>query len=130
MENNVKIIICIGSNYEQVSHVKKAKKMLLDKFPSIVFSPELWTKPIGMESDDFLNLLAVTNTQLPLGEVEATLKEIENECGRKVFDKANGVVKIDLDILMYDRLRLHERDWQRMYIKKLLALPLFEGILG
>lgn len=130
MGNNVKILISIGSNYEQESHVKKAKEMLLGKFPGVVFSPGLWTKPIGMESDDFLNLLAVANTQLTLGEVETILKEIENECDRKVFDKAKGIVKIDLDILMYDRLRLHEHDWQRIYIKKLLGLPLFEGILG
>lgn len=124
-----KIIISIGSNCEPVAHVGKAKRLLEENFPGISFSEELWTKPIGMDSDDFLNLLSVADTRLPLEKVEAILKNIEKACGRTPFDKDKGVVKMDLDILLYEKIRLHEHDWQREYIVKLLALPMFEGLL-
>lgn len=124
----VKIIVSIGANFEPETHVKKAKEMLADAFPNICFSHELWTKPIGMRSDDFLNLLAVANTRMPLNEVEGVLKNIETTCGRKGQDKEKGIVKLDLDILLYDKMRLHEGDWQREYVKELLAIPLFSWL--
>ena len=31
-----------------------------------------------------------------------------------------GVVEADIDLLMYDDVKLHEKDWQRSYIKELV----------
>lgn len=115
------IVISIGSNSEQELHVGEAKRALGIFFPDITFSQALWTEPVGMESDEFLNLLAVASTHRPLADVETILKDIERACGRKKLDKEIGVVKMDLDILLYDKIRLHEHDWERQYIKKLLG---------
>lgn len=121
-----KIIISIGSNWEQVYHVKVAKEMLNEIFPGIAFTPEVWTEPIGINSDKFLNLLALAYTQLSLKEVEASLKQIEKTCGRKMLDKEQGLVKLDLDVLLFGDIRLHERDWRREYVQRLMGLPLFK----
>lgn len=124
---DIMIVISIGSNFEQEVHVEEAKRALGIFFPDITFSQALWTEPVGMESDDFLNLLAVASTHRPLADVEAILKNIEKSCGRKPLDKEMGMVKMDLDILLYDKMRLHEHDWERAYIKKLLAtFPLLQ----
>lgn len=121
-----KIIISIGSNWEQVYHVKVAKEMLTEIFPGITFTPEVWTDPIGINSDKFLNLLALAYTQLSLKEVETSLKQIEKTCGRKMLDKEHGLVKLDLDVLLFGDTRLHERDWSREYVQRLMGLLLFK----
>ena len=66
----------------------------------------------------YLNQLATGWTTLEADELNRQLKNIELQLDRK-HDKS-GVVTIDIDLLEYDSVRYHLRDWERDYVKDLL----------
>lgn len=116
----VKFIIAIGSNIEQSHHVAMAKEKLNKVFPHIHYTHSLCTTPIDIQSDNFLNLLAWGETSMSLHEIEAALKEIEIQRDSVKEQKRQGIVALDLDLLLLDEMRLHEKDWQRPYIQELM----------
>ena len=60
----VKIVIALGSNVDQEAHILKAKKWLEATFEDMTFGTSLWTEPIGLSSDKFLNTLGVGYTNV------------------------------------------------------------------
>ena len=115
-----KIIVALGSNYEQEKNVLYAMDRLRELFPDFAFSRTLWTEPIGIESDKFVNALGWGMVESSADEIVGILKDIEKECGREAEDKARNLVRLDLDLLLYDKQRFREGDWQRDYILTLL----------
>ena len=97
-----------------------AKSRLGMVLADITCSREIWTEPIGIDSDTFLNCLLAGKTQLALCELYEFTKHIEQACGRTREDIDIGIVSMDIDILMYDNLRLHGEDWNRNYIRELI----------
>lgn len=127
-----KIIIVLGSNHEQEKNVRVAMALLVQAFPGILFSRSLWTEPIGMErggtdgrrelttSQQFVNAIGIAMTEMEEEQVVHVLKDIERQCGRTKEDKALGIVKLDLDLLLYGDIRHKESDWERDYVKLLM----------
>ena len=72
-------------------------------------------------SPQFVNALAIAFTDLPEPTVVSVLKDIERQCGRTKEEKSQGIVKLDLDLLLYGNLRRKEEDWERDYVKQLLG---------
>lgn len=116
----VKFVIAIGSNVEPLRHVAMAKEPLQHLFPHIHYTTSLWTVPIGIQSDNFLNLLAWGETDMSQPDIEEALKEIEVQCGRIKEKKHQGIVALDLDLLLWGEMRLRDKDWTRNYIKELM----------
>lgn len=116
-----RLMIALGSNYEQLENMEKAKGKLHSLFPDIRFSSALWTEPIGIPSDRFVNMLAVAYTDLERERVEMELKRIERECGRCAEEKAKCVIRMDIDLMSYDDEKFHLKDWTRDYIITLLT---------
>lgn len=114
------IILALGSNHNAEENMGNAMKMLSEGIENISFSPTLLTKAIGMEGPDFLNAIAYGDTVLSLSELTALCKSIEKRLYRTREEKAQGIIRIDIDILLYGDKRLHEGDWERPYIKELL----------
>lgn len=114
------IIIALGTNTEHEHNINNALCLLNDVVFDITCSRRLWTAPIGMVSDRFLNMLVSGRCYLTLPDLYDTIKSIEAKCGRLDADKKRGIVKIDIDILQYDKQREHAGDWQREYIKTLI----------
>ena len=48
------------------------------------------------------------------------MKHIERTCGNRKRARTNNIVKMDIDVLKYDELILHEKDWSRNYIMELM----------
>lgn len=117
---NIRILIALGSNHEQEKNVAFAMERLRNFFPSISFSRMLWTEPIGIASDRFVNAIALADTDREQEEVERILKQIEKECGRTREEKMRNIIRLDLDLLQWGTVRLREQDWQRDYIRLLL----------
>ncbi len=118
-----KIIISLGSNVCQEQHMQQARGFLTEAFPGIVFSPVLWTSPVDMScAGMFQNGLAVADTHFACDEVQRNLKETECLCGRCPGDKERGIVAMDIDLLLYGKVRLHEKDWKRPYIVRLMEI--------
>ena len=116
-----KIIISLGSNFEQEKYIRKGMELLAGSFPGIRFSSLLWTEPLGIQSDKFVNAMALATTDLDEDAVVEILKKAEVTCGRMPEDKALNIVKIDLDLLQYGCGRRKVADWNRSYIKQLAA---------
>lgn len=110
-------VIALGSNYAQEEHIRMAIKRLETSLSDMRRSRQLWTEPIGLCSDRFLNVMVTGLTRLTLEQLQATAKDLERDMGRNDDDSRRGVVCIDIDIMLYDNQRLHTDDWQRDYIK-------------
>ena len=110
-------ILCIGSNYDRTAYMAYARNDLMKHFPDIRFSPEMETEAIG---DRFLspfnNQVASFETSLSAEEVRTILKQIENDHGRLPSDKSHGIVKMDIDLLMYDDQVLKPQDLERNFV--------------
>ena len=117
---SVRILIALGSNNEQEKNVAFAMERLHSFFPGISFSRMLWTEPIGIASDRFVNALALADTDKEQEEVERILKQVEKECGRTREEKMRNIIRLDLDLLQWGTVRLREQDWERDYIRLLL----------
>ncbi len=121
MTEKKELIISLGSNYDQEACMLRAKTEIRNAFgPDTMFSEEVWTSPIGIESDLFLNCLVFIRTSLKLEQLGRSLKQIESLCGNNKRARADNIVKMDIDILKYDGMRLHEKDWTREYVKNLM----------
>lgn len=116
-----KLTIALGSNYEQLGNMEKAKHKLRSVFPDIRFSSALWTEPIGIQSDRFVNMLAMAHSDLEREKVEMELKRIERKCGRCAEEKEKGIIRMDLDLMAYGDEKFHLKDWSRDYIVTLSA---------
>ena len=121
MNNNVyEIVISLGSNDRQETNMIIAKQLLEQLFGDIQFTKSVWTNPIGIESDRFLNCLAIAHTKHREPQIKSALKRIEIRCGDTRAFRSINIVRMDIDILLFDGQRLHTEDWQRPYIKSLM----------
>ena len=120
MSKQVQLIIAMGSNHEAEQHIGLAKEHLTNLFKTIRFSQMKWTEPFNCGTDKFLNCLAVTYSNHSLKLTTQALRNIERKCGDTILGRRKGIVKLDLDILRYGDIILHESDWERSYIKDLM----------
>lgn len=120
MSQLTKILLCVGSNYMPEENMVRAKGLMKDLFPDIFFTRDVWTEPIGINSDKFLNCLASAYTYHGIKQIEMAIKQIEHKCGRKKPEAHNGIIKMDIDILLFGDMKLHEDDWNRPYISELI----------
>lgn len=116
-----RLIIAIGSNYEQESNVRKASNMLRELFSDeISFTKQIWTESIGILSDRFLNCIATTYSDCSFEELQEKLKNIETLCGNNEEERQHNIVRMDIDILKLGDDKYHVNDWERPYIKELI----------
>lgn len=124
-----KVLISIGSNFDSGNNVNCCRLLLDLHFENIFYSQVCETVPYGENyKHNFLNQLAVFTTEKPLSEVQNILKSIERQIGRTSNDKETGLVKIDVDLVVWNHEILKPKDISRTYVKSLLVtLP--QGIL-
>lgn len=116
-----KFMICIGSNADKYANISKARRLLEARLPAIVFTEPLESAPYGGKGPSYLNALAVGTTVMEINALESELKVIEKLLGRTPADKLSGRVPIDLDLMLFDGVRYHQADWERDYVRQLLA---------
>lgn len=108
----------MGCNLGRRIRMASARAALSQSFPDIRFGPELETEAIGsLFLSPFSNQLARFHTPLSAEEVRLLLKEIEKGHGRTPEDKSQGIVRLDLDLLMYDDTVLKPDDLERPFVK-------------
>lgn len=122
MSEEKKLILSLGSNINHKKNIDQAVSLLQKMFGNdkIVSSRQLWTNPIDIKSDKFLNCILFIYTSYGLDYIEKGMKELEQICGSSKVERDKNIIKIDIDILMYDNKRMHEKDWSRGYIKDLM----------
>ena len=111
-------LLCLGSNLDGATRLSAARHALLSHFPDIRFSQEMVTEAIGTGFlSPFHNQVARFTTPLSAEEVRVILKQIERDNGRLPEDKANGIVKLDIDLLVVDEMVLKAKDLEREFVK-------------
>lgn len=121
MTESKELILSLGSNCDQEACMAEAISRLKDMFgDDIVFSEQMWTAPVGIDSENFLNCLVFTHTSHKLVNITKAIKHIEKLCGNRKRARTNNIVKMDIDILKYGEQILHEKDWTRDYVVKLM----------
>lgn len=115
------ILIAIGTNVI-ADRIRFVEVHLEQCFENVRFTQIIPTEPIGerFKGKQFFNAVMAGKTNLAKSEVEELLKSIEQLAGNTLDKRNMGVVEADIDLLMYDDVKLHEKDWQRSYIKELV----------
>ncbi len=114
------VVISLASNEEQERNMQAARELLDALLTHVRYTEEIWTEPVNSHRrEPYLNQLCQAQTQLGANLLGEVLKEMEHRLGRTHNEE--GIVVIDLDILQYDDQRMHLRDWDREYVKKLIV---------
>ena len=116
------VIISLAANRCQKPNLAKARQCLSDVLADVVYTAELWTEPVNSPRTDlYLNQLCAATTTLPLSELNQWLKQVELRFGRTAGRRQQGIVPIDLDVLLYDGQQYHLTDWHRPYVLTLIG---------
>ncbi|MBU0499232.1 MAG: 2-amino-4-hydroxy-6-hydroxymethyldihydropteridine diphosphokinase [Gammaproteobacteria bacterium] len=100
--------VSIGSNIERDRNLHNAVAALRARFGNLRLSPVYETTAVGFVGNPFYNLAAGFETALAPDEVSAALKGIEDSLGRQRTGKRFAPRAIDIDLLTYGDLSLHE----------------------
>ena len=115
------IIISIGSNYNQKENISFAKKKLTGMLgEQTSFTRDMWTEPVGIQSEKFINCICISSTKHTLLQLTKAFKQLERKCERSKKNDLINKIPLDIDILLYGDQRYHEKDWERQYIQELL----------
>ena len=116
-----KALLSIGTNEDKKVNLALCHQLLDNLFPEIHYSETSLTSPYGITyKDKFLNQLAILYTDKDKSEIYNILKSVEQEMGRTPSDKEKGIVKIDIDLVIWNDEVLKPADISRSYITDLL----------
>lgn len=115
------LLISMGSNENSEENMELCRNLLSEIFSTISYSETSVTEPFGDHyQNDFLNQLALAQTLHNREAVENNLKSLERQIGRSAEDKAKGLIKIDIDLIMWNDEIIKKEDWTRSYVADLL----------
>ena len=111
------VYLGLGSNLgDKEENIRKAIELIGLRVGLVVRQSSLIsTEPWGFESDNqFVNAAVLCHTELSPREVLRATQKIEREMGRKHKSVGENYADriIDIDILLYDELRVDEPDLQ------------------
>ncbi len=113
------LILSLGSNSQdrdwQMSHAISHLKQM---FRKTVVS-EIYEVPAHNGIDaPYLNAVMVATTTKELDEIVAALKQWETLCGRTPASKQQGIIPIDIDVVIWNNEVLRPVDYSRSYVSK------------
>lgn len=103
-----RIYLGLGSNIEPAANLRLAVRELRKRFGDVELSSVYRSPPVGFDGEDFLNLVAGTNTGLSPQEVILELDDIHRFAGRERDGDKLLPRTLDIDLLLYDRLVIDE----------------------
>jgi 2-amino-4-hydroxy-6-hydroxymethyldihydropteridine diphosphokinase len=95
------LALSIGSNIDAESNIRAALSALSLEFENIRLSTTYESQAVGFEGDNFLNLVALADTEKDLDEVAAILKRLEDQLGRDRHQPRFSGRTMDIDIVLY-----------------------------
>jgi 2-amino-4-hydroxy-6-hydroxymethyldihydropteridine diphosphokinase len=129
------VYLGLGSNLgNKEENIHNAIKLISERVGLVVRQSSLiMTEPWGFESDNtFVNAVILCETELTPRQVLCATQKIERELGRTHKSVAGHYADrlIDIDILLYDDLRVDEPDLQiphpLMHDRDFVMIPLGE----
>lgn len=116
------LILSIGANspdreWQMAQAVKRMKQL----FKKTVVS-EIYEVPAHNGVDaPYLNAVMVASTTMNMEDVTVALKQWETLCGRTPASKQQGVIPIDLDIVVWNDEVVRPVDYSRSYVSTGIA---------
>lgn len=112
-----RLIISLGSNSaDRERQMSQAIDRMKQLFNKTVVS-EIYEVPAHNGVDaPYLNAVMVATTAMSLEEITAALKQWETLCGRTPASKLQGVIPIDVDVVVWNDEILRPVDYSRSYV--------------
>ena len=98
------VFVAAGSNIRPRAQLRGAIAALTAAWPELRVSRAYANAAAGFVGDDFINLVVAFETEEPLEQVLARLKEIEKASGREPGAAKWAARTLDLDLLLYGDL--------------------------
>ncbi|GAB4295220.1 MAG: 2-amino-4-hydroxy-6-hydroxymethyldihydropteridine diphosphokinase [Thiohalomonadaceae bacterium] len=103
-----RVYVSIGSNIEREQNIRAGVADLKARFGALLLSSVYESEAVGFAGDSFYNLVAGFDTTLTPQQVAAELRAIEEAHGRARNGPRFSSRTLDIDLLLYDDLVLHE----------------------
>lgn len=113
-------LLALGSNTEAKKNIQQAQNMINSLWDNCIFSSAISTKPIGIQSPDFINMIVCGWTTNSYEDIKKQIKQIESNLHSTKEERKKGVVRMDIDLLQYGTNLYKENDWERAYIQQLV----------
>ena len=111
-------VIMLGSNTD-ISLLLSAKSMLEDWFDVVAVSEILQTTAIGEQyQSPFYNQDIRIQTEYDLEETIRIFKKTEKKLGRTPESKTEGIVPIDIDLIVWNGEICHDDYYRFDFVKK------------
>lgn len=96
-----RVYLGLGSNIDREARIRAALRALEDAFGLLLVSPVYESESVGFAGSNFYNLVVGIDTDLPVGELSALLRGIEDANGRVRSGPKFAPRTLDIDILTY-----------------------------
>lgn len=103
-----RVYVSIGSNIQREPNIRAGVADLKSRFGALILSSVYESEAVGFAGDSFYNLVAGFDTALTPQQVAAELRTIEEAHGRVRNGPRFSSRTLDIDLLLYDDLVLHE----------------------
>jgi 2-amino-4-hydroxy-6-hydroxymethyldihydropteridine pyrophosphokinase len=103
-----RVYVSIGSNIGREQNIRAGVAELRARFGTLILSSVYESEAVGFDGDSFYNLVAGFDTALAPQQVAEALRVIEEAHGRVRNGPRFSSRTLDIDLLLYDDLILHE----------------------
>jgi len=104
----IHVYVSVGSNIERDHNIRSGLEALRERFGDLALSSIYESEAYGFEGDNFYNLVVGFDSDEDLYSVARALQHIEDRHGRVRSGPRYSSRTLDLDLLIYDDLQLHE----------------------
>ncbi len=112
------IYLGLGSNIDRGKSIRTGIAALKLLYGNLQISPVYESKAFGFDGDDFYNLVIGFETEIEIDKIEAQLKDIEYQSGRKQDDASFSPRTLDIDLLLFNNLVCDKHELPRIDIIK------------
>lgn len=103
------IYISLGSNIDREENTRAGIKALKQAFGELNLSSVYESEAVGFDGDAFYNMVIACESSRPVQETNQILRDIEDAHGRDRSGAKFSSRTLDLDLLLYDDLKLDEK---------------------
>lgn len=103
-----RVFVSLGSNIDRETNTRAGIQSLQSHYGELQLSSVYESEAVGFEGDNFFNMVIAFNTDEDVRQVATTLREIEVRHGRDRNGPKFSSRTLDLDLLLYDDLVMHE----------------------
>ncbi len=112
------VYLGLGSNIDRETSIHTGLAELKSLYGDLQISPVYESEAFGFDGDDFFNLVVGFETELDIDKIEAQVKHIELQSGRKQSDSSYCPRTLDIDLLLFGDLVCDKHELPRVDIIK------------